>query len=251
MIYEGFSSVYDNLMSDAPYDQWVKWIERTLSIQHNEKLRILDLACGTGEISVRLAEKGYHVTGIDISEDMLTQAQQKAATRQLSIQFFQQDMRNLIGHSEKFDAVVICCDSLNYLKAEKDVLVTFKNVFSLLEDQGLLLFDVHSIYKMDDVFPDSTYADQNEDISVIWQSYRGDVPHSIVHDLTFFVENEGFYNRFDETHEQRTFATQEYSRLLKVAGFEVLQITADFSDQEPEATSERLFYIAKKPKTIV
>ncbi|ASB66214.1 Putative methyltransferase YqeM [Bacillus velezensis] len=73
MIYQGFAGVYDELMSHAPYDEWAGWIEASLP----EKGRVLDLACGTGEISIRLAEKGCEVTGIDLSEDMLSCAQQK------------------------------------------------------------------------------------------------------------------------------------------------------------------------------
>ncbi|WP_077736396.1 class I SAM-dependent DNA methyltransferase [Bacillus sonorensis] len=251
MIYKGFSGIYDSLMAHAPYDQWVEWVENALSEKRKEDIRILDLACGTGEISVRLAEKGYDVTGVDFSEDMLSQAQQKAADRRLEIQFLQQDMRELGGFGRAFDAVVICCDSLNYLPDEKGVFATFKNVFSLLKDGGLLLFDVHSVYKMDVVFPGSTYADQDEAISVIWQSYAGEEAHSVMHDLTFFVESGGVYERFDESHEQRTFETEVYIRLLEKAGFDIQKITADFSGLEPEADTERHFYIAKKAKTIV
>ncbi|MCY9456984.1 class I SAM-dependent methyltransferase, partial [Bacillus inaquosorum] len=111
MIYQGFASVYDELMSHAPYDQWTKWIEASLP----EKGRILDLACGTGEISIRLAEKGFEVTGIDLSEEMLSYAQQKVSSNQ-PILFLQQDMREIAGFDGQFDAVAICCDSLNYLK---------------------------------------------------------------------------------------------------------------------------------------
>lgn len=160
-------------------------------------------------------------------------------------------MRELAGHGQEFDAVAICCDSLNYLKSEKDVFNTFKNVFSLLKEGGLLLFDVHSVYKMDVIFPGSTYADQDEEVSVIWQSYAGEEPHSAVHDLTFFVQNRDVYERFDESHEQRTFQTEKYISLLRQAGFEVQCISADFSKLEPSAESERHFYTAKKTKTIV
>ena len=127
MIYQGFAGVYDELMSHAPYDEWAGWIEASLP----EKGRVLDLACGTGEISIRLAEKGCEVTGIDLSEDMLSCAQQKKTGK--PILFLQQDMRKLSGFEEQFDAVVICCDSLNYLKTKNDVLSTFKSVFQVLK----------------------------------------------------------------------------------------------------------------------
>ncbi len=80
-------------------------------------------------------------------------------------------MRELSGFEEQFDAVVICCDSLNYLKTKNDVLSTFKSVFQVLKEGGLLLFDVHSPYKMTELFPDSTHADQDEQISYIWKSF--------------------------------------------------------------------------------
>lgn len=162
MIYQGFASVYDELMSHAPYDQWTKWIETSLP----EKGRILDLACGTGEISIRLAEKGFEVTGIDLSEEMLSYAQQKVSSNQ-PILFLQQDMREITGFDGQFDAVAICCDSLNYLKTKNDVIETFKSVFRVLKPEGILLFDVHSSYKIAEVFPDSTFADQTK-ISVIF-----------------------------------------------------------------------------------
>ncbi|MCY8514171.1 class I SAM-dependent DNA methyltransferase [Bacillus atrophaeus] len=246
MIYQGFASVYDELMSHAPYDEWTDWIEASLP----QKGRVLDLACGTGEISIRLAEKGWEVTGIDISEEMLSYAQQKAAGKQ-PILFLQQDMRELEGYNGQFDAVVICCDSLNYLKNKNDVIKTFKSVFRVLKSDGILLFDVHSPYKMAEIFPDSTYADQDEEISCIWQSFAGSEELSVVHDMSFFVWNGEAYDRFDETHEQRTFHINEYEQMLEDTGFKLEKVTADFSDLPPTSQSERLFFSAQKLKTIV
>lgn len=245
MIYQGFAGVYDELMSHAPYDEWAGWIEASLP----EKGRVLDLACGTGEISIRLAEKGCEVTGIDLSEDMLSCAQQKKTGK--PILFLQQDMRELSGFEEQFDAVVICCDSLNYLKTKNDVLSTFKSVFQVLKEGGLLLFDVHSPFKMTELFPDSTHADQDEQISYIWQSFAGDEELSVIHDMSFFVWNGQSYDRYDETHEQKTFYIEEYKQMLAETGFELKKVTADFTDRPPSTESERLFFTAGKPKTIV
>ncbi|MEK4790907.1 class I SAM-dependent methyltransferase [Bacillus sp. FSL K6-2971] len=186
-----------------------------------------------------------------IHEEMLAFAQQKAQAKKQSIQFLHQDMRELTGFEQVFQAAVICCDSLNYLKNENDVKKTFKNMFQLLEADGVLLFDVHTPYKMEDVFPGSTYADQDEEISYIWQSDKGDDMYSIIHDLSFFVKDGDVYQRYDETHEQRTFPFETYAAFLESAGFEQIEVTADFTNEAPGEFAERYFISAKKPKTIV
>ncbi|MGE6629231.1 class I SAM-dependent DNA methyltransferase [Bacillus sp. NPDC077027] len=247
MIYQGFASVYDELMAHAPYDEWVQWIDQHIQ-PHAD---ILDVGCGTGEISLRLAKKGHNVTGVDVSEEMLSFAQQKAQAHHQHLQFLQQDMRELTGFEQTFQAAVICCDSLNYLKNENEVEKTFKNMFQLLEEDGILLFDVHSPYKMEKVFPGATYADQDEDISYIWQSYQGDEPYSVIHDLSIFVRSGEVYERYDETHEQRTYPLELLTKLLTSVGFDLLKVTADFSDDPPREHTERFFISAKKPKTIV
>ncbi|WP_226566803.1 class I SAM-dependent DNA methyltransferase [Bacillus stratosphericus] len=247
MIYQGFAGVYDELMTHAPYDEWVQWIQQYIG----PKAKIIDVGCGTGEISLRLAQNGHVVTGIDLSEEMLAFAQQKAQAHKLPIQFLHQDMRELTGFDQAFQASVICCDSLNYLKNENDVKKTFKNMFQLLEKDGVLLFDVHTPYKMEKVFPGSTYADQDEEISYIWQSDQGDALYSVIHDLSFFVKNGDVYQRYDETHEQRTFTFEKYALFLESVGFEKIEVTADFTNEAPQEFSERYFISAKKPKTIV
>jgi ubiquinone/menaquinone biosynthesis C-methylase UbiE len=247
MIYRDFASVYDELMSEAPYDDWMKWIDRTLLAAEKENGSVLDLACGTGELSIRLARKGYDVTGVDISEEMLSIAIQKSLSHKLLIDFYHQDMRELAGHEHRFDAVVICCDSLNYLPGEDDVLKTFQAVSKTLTPSGLLLFDVHSLYKMNQLFPGFNYADDDEDISVIWRSYKGDTENSVFHEMVFYVNRgDDTYIRYDETHIQKTLPIDLYIKYLEKAGFTLQSLTADFTDKSPSDTSERLFFVAKK-----
>lgn len=247
MIYQGFAYIYDRLMKDAPYDQWVNFIEKTISKYHQGAKRLLDVGCGTGEIAVSLAKKDLAVTGVDLSEDMLTVAQSKADKEKVNILFLQQDMRELAGFPESFDIATICCDSLNYLETEKDVLATFHAVYDQLTDQGLLVFDVHSIHKIDNVFANETFADQDDEVSFIWNSYLGDEPNSIEHDMTFFVRRDELYERYDEVHYQRTYSIEEYKTLLASASFEVLQICGDFEfNKSPASTAERIFFVCKK-----
>lgn len=249
MTYNGFAYVYDELMRDTPYDQWVEFVLRQTKKYQVRVERIMDLACGTGELSVWLAEVGYSVTGVDLSEDMLAVANAKASEKGLSIEFFQQDMTELEGF-DAFDMITIFCDSLNYLPTEEAVVSTFRRVYEHLQPNGLLLFDVHSLYKMNEIFLSGPFVLNNDDISYIWQCFPGEFPNSIEHDLSFFVldESSDQYQRIDELHEQRTFSVDQYIEWLVAAGFEVLEVGADFTDKTPEVDSERIFFTARKPK---
>ncbi|WLD92150.1 class I SAM-dependent methyltransferase [Alkalihalobacillus sp. AL-G] len=248
MNYQQFAVLYDRLMEDAPYDMWMSFFTNVIGSENVET--VLDVGCGTGEISVRLAREGFNVTGVDLSEEMLTIARQKADTKGLSIPFFQQDMRELYGFPEQ-DAVIIFCDSLNYLRAHEDVDTTFRSIHHLLKDDGLLLFDVHSLHKMNETFGEEVYTLNSNDISYIWECHPGTEDGSVHHDLTFFVNvEEDLYKRYEENHYQRTYSIPTYEALLTNNGFEVLTITSDFSDREPTQDSERLFFVARKVKKV-
>lgn len=248
MSYEKFAYLYDELMQDAPYEEWVSFVkEKLVQYQINGK-SLLDLACGTGELSVRFAKEGFNVTGVDLSSDMLSVAQAKSQEAGLSISFYEQNMAQLEGHGT-YDIIGIFCDSLNYLQSDEDVVHTFSNVFQHLKSEGIFIFDVHSIFKISEVFINQTYAMAEENLSYIWNSFAGDHPYSVEHELSFFVLDEmtDKYDRFDELHYQRTYTTQQYTTWLKGAGFELLEVSADFEDAEPQPKSERIFFIAKKP----
>ncbi|KEZ51092.1 MULTISPECIES: class I SAM-dependent DNA methyltransferase [Metabacillus] len=246
MIYKGFAEIYDELMKDVPYGQWTDFLHERMKRFGNGGSRILDLGCGTGEISIRLKQKGYAVTGMDISEEMLSVAYQKTAELGLSIQYLQHDMREKSDLNQSFDGVFICCDSLNYLQSKEDVQSTFKASFDQLAEGGLLIFDVHSLYKIHEIFNGATFAGNDEDVSFIWNSFLGDEPGSIEHDLSFFVKRDSFYERFDEFHMQRTYSIDCYKDMIAAAGLELLEISADFSEDQPDEESERIFFTARK-----
>lgn len=248
--YQSFALLYDELMADVPYDKWIRYVEEMFKQYGNGvNRRILDVGCGTGSISVPLARKGYHVTGIDLSEDMLAVAHSKAYQAGVDVSFFQQDMREIVGF-KAFDCICIFCDSLNYLTIEDDVKKTFKSVFDHLAPNGLFLFDVHSLYKLSEVFIGHSYCSNDDDIAYIWNCYQGDSPYSVEHELSFFVKQNEFYERFDELHFQRTFPISYYEQLLTEIGFSLLKVTADFREEPPAETSERIFFSARKPNKI-
>ncbi|MEB3750424.1 class I SAM-dependent DNA methyltransferase [Geobacillus icigianus] len=246
MTYGWFADWYDVLMADAPYGEWQSFVERSFArYARRPGRRVIDIGCGTGELAIRLAKDGWQVAGVDLSAQMLSIAQEKAEAAGVHVPLFEQNMAELDGFSD-LDGALVFCDALNYLMNEEDVQTTFAAVSRALGAGGLLLFDVHSVYKMDVLFRDAVFADQGEDISYIWTCHPLDWPHSVGHELTFFVRRGDRYERFDEWHEQRTFEQAVYEQWLDAAGFEVLEVTADFTDAPPTETAERLFFVARK-----
>jgi SAM-dependent methyltransferase len=245
--YGPFSYIYDRLMSHAPYGKWLEYVRKEKSRFQVSGSRLLDLACGTGELSIRLIEEGFQVTGVDLSDSMLAVAAIKASEKGVSLPLFQQDMSRLEG-LQTFDIVTIFCDSLNYLPSENEVRETFRRVHGHLDDGGLFLFDVHSIFQMTHGFANRTFTYNEEEIAYIWQSYPGKARYSVDHELTFFVLDDmtGQYERIDERHHQRTFPAEQYAAWLEKAGFRILRVTADFTDDPPLETSKRIFFTCQK-----
>ncbi|MDP1420773.1 methyltransferase domain-containing protein [Peribacillus simplex] len=247
MTYERFAYVYDELMKDAPYEKWLMILTAKLEQFGIGGRKVLDLACGTGEMTVELAQHGFEVTGVDLSDEMLLVANEKAGKLGLSIPFFQQNMAELEGLGQ-FDCVTIFCDSLNYLRDEEDIVKTFSRVHEHLKDGGLFLFDIHSIYKMEEIFRDNTFAVNGEEVSYIWDCFPGEEPYSVEHDLSFFVRDDesGLYDRFDELHYQRTYPVEQYKKWLEQAGFTVSEIMADLEEAPLVTETERILFVASK-----
>ncbi|MGE6751981.1 class I SAM-dependent DNA methyltransferase [Rossellomorea sp. NPDC071047] len=247
MSYERFAYVYDYLMQDVQYDGWLEFVNKQAKAYSIQGESVLDIACGTGELSLRLVRDGYDVTGVDLSQDMLMVAQEKALEMNVRLNLFQQDMSKLDSLGE-YDLITIFCDSLNYLEDEKDVKNTFKSIYAHLNHDGLFLFDVHSIYKMTQIFINQTFTLSDEHVSYIWDCFPGEAPNSVEHELTFFVKDEetNQYDRVEELHKQRTYPILTLNEWLEDAGFEVLNISADFTEEAPTDHSERIFFTCKK-----
>jgi ubiquinone/menaquinone biosynthesis C-methylase UbiE len=240
------AAVYDKLMAETPYDQWLDWVERSFQ-QGKKPLSVLDVGCGTGAVAIPLAKRGYRVTGVDMSAEMLAIAYDKMRAEQASVTWVEQDMREL--EVEPADAVISLCDSLSYLTEEEDVQETFRRVFAHLTPGGVFLFDVHSPYKMLHVFGDETFTYQDDEVSYIWQCFCDPLRLEVEHQLTFFLRQpNGLYERVEEEHWQRAYQPIQLVRWLTDAGFTQISVTADFTDLPPQAKSERLFFRAYRPE---
>ncbi|MGE7921901.1 class I SAM-dependent DNA methyltransferase [Viridibacillus arvi] len=242
--YQRFAEVYDTLMTDIPYDQYVDWVVKHAPSTTAPKL--LDVGCGTGIMAAKFARQGYTVSGVDLSEEMLAIASERFMKEQLAIPLFCQSMDELDGFSD-LNVVTIPIDSINYLEDEEAVVATFKRIYAALCEGGHLFFDVHSLFKMDAIFLDGPFTYDDGEITYIWDTEAGEAPHSVHHDMTFYVQaNEQLFERFEEYHYQRTFPVEQYVKWLSDAGFSNVSITADYSEEAPDAESERIFFHAVK-----
>ena len=243
MIYSSFAQVYDTLMDDTLYTQWRDYVQARVPAGS----QVLELAGGSGSLAVLLVQAGYQVTALDLSADMLALAEAKLAQADVTVPLLQGDMRDLSGLGP-YDAVTCFDDSICYMPDLANVTQVFQQVASVLPIGGRFLFDAHSLYQMDERFPGYMYNYQTADYAFLWTSYAGEQPHSVEHDLTFFVYDEAIdaYHPLTETHHERTYPLADYEAALTAAGFELTGVTADFGHHAVRADSVRWFFEAKR-----
>jgi len=243
MQYGRFAKVYDALMAEVEYDAWAAYIASFLP---GGALSIADCACGTGEITLRLCRMGHKVTGIDISEEMLRVASEKARARGLKIPFARQNIAELSLH-RPVDAVVCACDGVNYLTSLHDARRFFEAAYAQLKENGLLLFDISSRYKLARVLGNNMLGYDDESLAYVWKNCYDEKNALIEMEMSFFTKNErGLYERFCETHVQRAHTAAELTRLLLGAGFSKVGVYEAFTQNAPRENAERLQFVAAK-----
>ena len=250
MEYEYLAKIYDHLMGDVDYEQWIDYIEHFLeknNISTND--RILELACGTGNITVPLSRKGYELIAIDRSIEMLSQANQKAVDLNLNIQFYQQDMLNLKIH-DLYNAILCLCDGVNYILDLEDLKTFFQKVYSLLKEGGIFIFDISTYYKLKEILGENTYGEDLGDITYLWENYFSEQEETVEMDLTFFQLNRmGLYEKHKEFHIQKAYRHQELHSLLLDRGFSSVEFYHDLTFNQPRDDSHRIFFVCRKPKS--
>ncbi len=244
--YKNFAYVYDQLMNEAPYDKWIDFTKILIDKYKVNPKKIIDIGCGTCNISIPLSKQGYEMVGVDISSEMLAMAKHKMLENNVAFLLIEQDMREF----ELYDTanlVISYCDSFNYLSDSIGLRDTFTKIYNHLEIDGYFIFDLHSPYKITDIYNGKTYAWNDEDVSVIWIPDVNVDELTVEHDLTFFIKNDsGSYDKFQETHKQKTYEPEIIKDILKETGFEVADVYSDFKLQPVTNTTERIFYVAKK-----
>lgn len=242
--YQGFAQLYDALTFDVDYENIASFIQEILQKHGIKSGLVLDLACGTGTLTLALAQRGYEMLGADLSEDMLSVARQKEGAE--GILFLNQSMDDFELYGT-VDAIVCVLDSINYLTEPEALLKTFRLCANYLNPGGILIFDVNSEYKFSSVLGNQTYTYETDEIFYNWENEYD--PESRLCDLylTFFcLEESGLYRRVDEVHTQRAYADSELKDALEKAGLTLVATYDGYTQNAPNSESQRIVYEVKK-----
>lgn len=247
--YHKLAEVYDYLMEDAPYEEWMVFTLRAWERYGVHPKKVGDLGCGTGTFIRYLLEHDVEVYGVDLSSGMLHVAKEKLNRSHPAkkVNLSCQDIRQL--HLEQpMDCIISFCDTLNYITEEEGIKDVFNQVYKALKPGGLFIFDVHTPYKISEMFKNEVFVETDEKVSYIWECEYEEERNAVVHNLTFFVqEEEGLYGRYEERHYQQAYSLPSLQNFLEEAGFIDVFISSDFSFEPVNGESERAFFIGLRP----
>jgi ubiquinone/menaquinone biosynthesis C-methylase UbiE len=246
--YQFFATYYDRLMADAPYERWQQFFQEALRKYSINPKRIVDIGCGTGTLSLFFSGQGMQVYAVDPSPDMLLVAQQKYWQKSQNaqvgqIEFLEADAASM-ELPEPVDVAVSFCDSLSYILDDAELEAAFRTVYRSLVPGGMFLFDLHTPYKITEVYGDRVFYETFETFTYIWETLVDETSWVVDHYLTFFVqESNGIYRKWEESHSQRGYQMDTVRKLMRRAGFQRIEIFGDFAWEHPAETCERYFII--------
>jgi len=247
--YSVLAPVYDRLNDTVDYRKWADFIEASFEkYSPDKKIKsVLDLGCGTGSMTIELAERGYDLVGVDISDEMLSVADQRARERGLSgILYIMADMCSFELYGT-VDAVVCCLDGINHLDRREDLLACFSLVSNYLEPGGVFLFDLNTPHKFKTVYSDRDYILEDDGIMCCWRNRLSKSGDTVDFFLTVFEQDEdGAWQRSDGGHRERAYGLRTISNELEACGMKLIEVSAGYGFEKPEKDTERWYLAAKK-----
>ena len=244
--YTELPAFYDFLGEHPDYE---KMAERIINVYEEKGAKesglVLALACGTGKLACALLDKGADVIGTDLSPEMLMQARDTCMQKGHSPLLLCQDMRELDLYGT-VDVTVCATNSLNYLENEGELERVFSLVHNFLTPGGLFFFDINSLYKFEKLYGENTYVFENEGVFCVWENQYDAEEGVCDFRLTMFEkERSGRYRRLEEEQSQTYFAEELVEKLLKKAGFELIEKAGDLEGGAVNEESADLFYVCK------
>lgn len=244
--YKALAVSYDRLTNDVDYAAVVDFYGKILEREGLKPRTAADLACGTGSVAVLLAEQGMQVTAVDLSEDMLTVASEKAGAMKNPPRFVCQSLQELrlpIG----VDLAVCALDSLDYITDPADCAQAMKRIYKALNPGGIFIFDVNTPEKLR-AMDGQVFLDEDEDVYCVWRGEFDEDTNICSYGMDLFQrEGKCWYRSFEE-HREYAYSQEQLTRYLKDAGFTHIEVYADRLFEAPREGEQRIYFKARKGK---
>lgn len=235
MAYEQFSYYYDSLMEQSFYEDYYNFIKKVASFDS-----VLELACGTGEIAIRLTKDQKEVYATDISKDILEVTKIKAMHENVTLMLARIDMTDF-QVDRTVDLVLCLCDSINYVLEEDKVYKTLMNAYEALSNGGTFIFDSNSLYKTKNTLKNYHEQQSDDEFSFEWKVNHLDVA-KIKHDIKIHDKVEDV--KIHEEHYQSILPVEVYIEMLNKIGFKSIDLYSDFDEYQEEC--QRVIFVCRK-----
>lgn len=246
--YEALAASYDRLTNDVDYEATVAFYEKILAQEGLNPRTAVDLACGTGSVALLLAQKGIRVTGVDLSEEMLTVACQKAQELSTPPVFVCQPLQEL-RLPRAVDMAVCALDSLDYITDPEDCARAIRRVYKALNPGGIFLFDVNTPEKLR-AMDGQVFLDEDDDVYCVWRGEFDEKTNICSYGMDLFQRRGKLWERSFEEHREYAYSRQQLTAYLKNAGFTRIRVYADRRLEEPGAGEQRIYFSARKGKRL-
>ncbi len=242
--YKNLAISYDRLTNDVDYSAVVDFYHAIMENEGVKPRTAADLACGTGSVSLLLAQRGYQVTAVDMSEDMLTVAADKAQDLENGPVFVCQKLQQL-RLPKGVDLAVCALDSLNYIVDPADCEKAIRRIFKALNPGGIFIFDVNTPEKLRNM-DGQVFLDEDDDVYCVWRGEFDENTNICSYGMDLFQRQGKCWHRSFEEHREYAYTRHQLELFLKNAGFTSIRVYGDRHMNEPTEKDQRIYFSARK-----
>ena len=244
--YHALAASYDRLTSDVDYKAIVAFYHDILKLEGIQPKSVVDLACGTGSVTLLLAEKYARVIGVDMSEEMLTVAQQRACAMENMPLFICQPLQQL-WIPRAVDMAVCALDGLDYILDPADCKEAIRRVYKALNPGGIFIFDVNTPEKLR-AMDGQVFLDEDDDVYCVWRGEFDEDTNVCSYGMDLFQRHGEVWHRSFEEHREYAYTVAQLTEYLKAAGFTHIRVYADGKLESPQEGEQRIYFSARKGK---
>lgn len=244
--YKALAVSYDRLTNDVDYRAVVDFYYDILAQENISPRTAVDLACGTGSVTALLAARGLTVTGVDMSEDMLTVAFDKGAQLAHPPRFICQQLQKL-QLPRGVDLAVCALDSLDYITDPADCAEAIRRVYKILNPGGIFIFDVNTPQKLRNM-DSQVFIDEDDDVYCVWRGEFDEQSNICSYGMDLFQRRGDIWKRSFEEHREYAYSAEQLTGYLKDAGFTHIRVYGDRRMEAPNDADQRIYIKARKGK---